>query len=530
MNRKRTKNPPRPGSQIIGAFNVVGVFDRLLNATRAFITTLRADEISPDVLNANWDKYESRLARYAWYTSYNNNNVYNELQVRVLRIRQDNRLYRYTRGLRNPVSRLTDICTAKAYGGSIDYQTFASGAIPVLQASDDMKESIRQLLIWSNWGVNKSLYARNAAMLGDSVIKIVDEPDKRRVRLEVLHPSRVKDATFDSVGNVTECCIEYDYEEESAPGNYRTYTYREEIDDKEFRTFRNNEPFGFYNDASGNPVDHWANDYGFVPLRVAHYKDMGLQWGVNPFHASIPKIDDVNDAASALNDYLRRAMNPQWMLAGAKKPDAGSATPTNAAKRDEERVIYAPSGTTATSLVHQVDVTSALANIQAQMEELKEDLPQLALGDVFKKNNLSATGARIGASSAVDLITEANGNLDAAFIAAVQMGVSIGAQRKYDNFTQFNANSYAAGDLAFYIKERDIVEDKLSKIDEFNSWKASGAPESKLWSILGASEQEIAEWTAQKQAQADLFAARLDQATNDNTFASGAAPNDGTAQ
>lgn len=490
------------------------------------MSTLTASDSTPD-LNSNWPLYTSRRARYAWYRQYDNNNVYDELQVRVLRISQDKRLYRYTRGLRPVVPQLINICSAKAYGGSIDYQNFATGAIPIQQGDDELKSSIRQLLIWSNWDVNKSVYARNAALLGDSAIKIVDEPDKRQVRLELLPPDYIKDATFDSVGNVKDVCIEYEYQEEVTPGQYRNYTYREEIDGDTFQTFRNNEPFGFYNDASGNPVAEWPNDYGFVPLRIAHYKDLGLGWGVNAFHSAIPMIDDVNDAASALNDYLRRAMNPQWMIMGARKPDDKAGTPVNAAKRDEDRFIYAPDGTDAKSLVHDVDVANALANIESQMSHLKEVMPQLAMGDVFKQTSTTATAAIIAASNAVDLITEANGNLDAAFIAAVQMGVSIGAQRRYDNFTQFNEGSYARGDLAFYLKERDIVEDKLSKIDEFNSWQKSGAPKSKLWQILGASEEEITEWTAQDQAQADQFAARLDQATTDNAFAGVAMPNDG---
>jgi hypothetical protein len=225
---------------------------------------------------------------------------------------------------------------------------------------------------------------------------------------------------------------------------------------------------------------------------------------VNAYHNVLPKIDDVSDLASALNDYLRRAMNPRWAAIGVDEPkkDANgeSKVNTKVSKRDDESIIYVPKPDGKfQSLVHPVDVAAALANIEAQMKEIKEDLPQLALADIRASGNLTAPGVEAGYSEAIDLITESNGNLDDCLIRAVQMGVSIGALRRYKGFTAFDIGSYDRGDLAFYIKEREVIEDKLSALEKQQAWQASGAPAQKLWELLGATEDEIQEWTALKQ-------------------------------
>jgi hypothetical protein len=465
-----------------------------MNAGRAAIYAFREGDMNPSMYST-WDTYEARLARYALYTSYFNNTIYDELQLKLRWARQERKLYKWTRGLRNPVARLVDLRTSKCYGGSINYQDLSSGAIPILQADEALIEAIIQLFRWSNWGVAKSLYVRNGAMLGDSAIKIVDEPDKKKVRLEVLHPSKIKDVEQDAVGNVKSVVIEYADSEELSPGNVKSFTYREEIDGDWFRTFKDNKPFAYFNDEGGNPAAEWPNRYGFVPVAIAHDKDLGLKWGVNSFHSTITKIDDVNDGASALNDYLRKAMNPQWYAPGVKKKDELEASTE---KRDQVPMIYGPEGSTMQSLVHNVDVTGALANLAAQMQELRDDLPELSLAELRDGGQLTAPGVRAVYSDAIDRLTEANGNYDDALIRAIQMAVTIGGIGKYNGFDGFNENSYANGDLDFYIKEREIVEDRLTRQDEITAWQQSGVPERKIWALLGATEDEIAEWEAEK--------------------------------
>lgn len=498
----------------------MALWERIVNSYRA--ARIAWNDNGTDnvpAIDSQWDEYASRLHRYAKYDDLLSNVQYKRLRRHLKYFKSDTTLYKFIRGVFNPVMREVDICAAKCYGGSIDYENFRTGAIPLILSNDDLKAAIRQLYVSSNMGVEKSVVVRSASLYGDVVSQIVDEPQKRSVSIEFPHPSWLKEAEFDGSGNVVACTFEYDIADPDDPT--KTVTFKKIMTPDTFTTFKNDKPFAFFEDAGGELVAQWDNPYGFVPVAVGGWKRLpGIRYSVNAFYHSIDKIDELNDGLSVLNDYLRRAMNPPWLFAGVQDPKSNPKNKANGNNgdpvasvdaRDKERALYTDNADAkAQSLVHQVDIANAIVEYNFVKSEIYDDLPELSMGSLRDSGNLTDPGITAGYSDAVDRLIDGNGNVDDFMVRTTQMGISVGAIGRYDGYKTFDANSYAKGDLAFYIKPREIIKDNLTAIQRLQAFQKEGFTE-KVLELLDVSEQDIQDFLAKKQAQADTFSARLDQ-------------------
>lgn len=516
---------------------MANIFGRVMNAVRAGIVAFNQQALVPDQA-FGWDLFDSRQFRYYHNAAYYHNTIYTDLVSYAAVHKHYSGLYRHIRPITNPVTRLVDIYVAKCAGGAIDMELFSKGAIPIAQADNRLKDAVRQLFIWSNWQTQKSLMVRYGAMLGDVVIKVVDDRAAQKVRLEPYHPGIVKDVTLDEVGNVKSIIFEYEMLEESLLSptgqarQQKTYTYTETIDGEWFRTYRNGEPYAFYNDESGNPAAEWRNEYGFVPVVLGRHKNLGLTWGASAFHASLRKIDELNDAVSNLNDQIRKVVTPLWYFAGVQQEDELDTSPdsqNNQSRvlegKDKLRAIYGPEGSQPYPMIAPIDIAAALANHQALYAELERDMPELGLYKLREAGNLTAPGVRAGYSDAIDRIMEARSNYDDTTRRAIQMGVSIGGYNRYKNFEGYTLDSYQRGDLDFYIADRPVIDDELPKETKVTILIQSGAPQAAVWKELGYTDDTIREWQRdiestqqaqelQVQRQIDALAMKTDQPGN----------------
>lgn len=442
-----------------------------------------------------YDSWDARLARYWLYESYLNNTAYSSINTQAALHKAALRLYSQIRPIYNPVARQNRLLTSYVYGGSIDFERMTAGAIPIVSDDDVLLEAIRQLFIWSRWGENKSLYVKWGGVLGDVGIKIVDDRERQKARMEVIHPAKIRDATFDAVGNVQSYVIEYERCEESDPALYRPgifgggydlkpqnwYTYTEIGTKEKFQTFKNGKPFAFYKDADGDPLTEWDNEYGFVPLVIAQHQPTGLKWGENAFYNATRKIDEINDAASLLNDSLRNVIIPLLYAPGVTQKDQ---IKTAVDEKDRTRILYGPKDSKLEPVTIPIDVPGALQNLGKMLDELERDLPELALQKIREHSgNLTAPGITAAYSDAISAITEARGRYDQAQVRAIQMAISVGGYNGYEGMSPFNLNSYEQGDLTFYIKDRPVIGDTLSldqKLTKLVSINAVAPPIQKI--------------------------------------------------
>lgn len=473
------------------------LWNRLMSAANAFITTFNERALIPTEFY-DWDTYQSRIFRYFLSESYYTSTIYRAVTPFSQRLKSSSDLYRNIRAVQNPVYRLVEAYVAKVYGGSIDMEDLSGGAIPILTASDPLKEALKQLYLWSNWNIQKGLYVRQGAQLGDVYLKIVDEPDSGRVRLEVVHPGKIKNTETDAVGNIKRAFIQYERQD---PTTLKWIQYTETIDQERFTIA-----------LTGQQAIEFPNLYGFVPLVHVKHKDVGMQSGANAFHAQMGKIDELNDASSILNDQVRKAVDAVWFMFGKKGSEINIGSDQNTLPstldglkhaRDKGSIIYGPKdGKEPFAMVAPIDIAGAGANIDRILAELERDMPELAMHRLRDGGNLTAPGVRSAYSDAIDRFVEAQGNYDDGLIRAQKMAVSIGGMRGYEGFGAFNLDSYAKGDLDHYIKARPIVEDELSKQEKIQGLQAAGASIQLIMKEMDFDQQTIDEEVArQKEKQ-----------------------------
>lgn len=406
----------------------VRLMTAVTTGVRSAVRTYREQDYVP-LAELGYDTYAARQARYWRYAMYRDNTLFTVINNYALAQRERSKLYKHIRGVYNPVARLVNLEIAKVYGGSLDWQgDLRTGAIPIVGADETLLDAIKLVLKWSNFGAAKSLYVRNGATYGDSFLKVVNDPVARKVRLEVLDPRKVKEMCRDSVGNITEICIEYtDIDHETG----KEFTYREEMEKDGERvhvaTFKNDEPFA-YNDMG---LTEWDEPFSFVPVRQVQHRDMGLNYGATSFADSLAKIDEANDMASNIHDAIRKIVNPIWSITGTYQLPANTLT-VSADERDQTPFITLPAGSTISPMIAPLAIADAIATLDKQLEEVERDMPQLALQKIRDKGG-DPSGVSIvnSYSDASDLIIETQGNYDAGLIASLQMAITMGGVYGY---------------------------------------------------------------------------------------------------
>lgn len=422
----------------------------------------------PGPSSADWDDYKYRQQRYAIFESYYSNDVYFNSKMMLLIQKQRPQLYKHIRGIYNPFYRLVKLYEATVYPGVLDIEQMRSGSLPIIMADDNLREALRRVWMWSAWNRNKSLYVRNGAKLADSFIKVVDDPVRQKVRMEVIDPRKVAEVKLDANLNIKAVVIEY----EDLDDQGRQYTYTETIDKDAFRTFKDGQPHGYVQDADGNPVPEWQNDYGFVPMVLAQHSLTGRMFGENAVpRAVLEKIDIVNDLASVLHGQVRKAINVVWYLAGTNASDLVVDV------SDEKKLptVTGPVGSSATPMIAPLDIASVSAEIKDRLAEIERDLPVLSLSRIREQQQATAPGTRAAFADAEWWIQAAQANYDGPLIAAQQMAVAIGGYRGYDGFDGYGLDSYDAGALEHYIGERPLFQDSLSRNERLNHLSSAGA-------------------------------------------------------
>jgi len=476
---------------------------------------------------AGWDDYERRLARYSIFDGYYHNMAYHTIVTYSEQLRYRERLYKHVRGVYNPVMRLVELYGGKAYPGTLDLVDAKTGAIPIADASNQLRQSIITLWKRSRWQQSKSLYPRNAARFGDSFIKVVDNVTNRYVAIEPVDPRKVKYWHTDLQGNITEIAFEFML---NLTGTWKRYT--EIITDDWYRTFIDDEPATINKNARGQAIAEWPNDYGFVPVTHVKHRDLGLQSGAPPFMGTIHKINELNDLASIANDGARKQMEMPLVALGVKSgseltfgSDNSAATtehPSDKPDKDMVKILNLPGkDADLKAIPPALDLANVNVLIQAGLEEIERDLPELALHRVRAGGNLTSPGVTASYDDAASRITEARGSYDGSLIEAQQMAISIGGFRGYDGYAGFGLDSRLDGSTDHRVADRPVISDVLSLAEKIDKTiMAASSPAAKvLMEKMDFDEDEVAQVIGAIAEQSDLFAAQTEAAPVEDTEA-----------
>lgn len=415
-----------------------------------------------------------------------------------------------TRRLRTVVNRSVEFYAAKMLPGQEIKVTANTGEGDGETENIELQESIEQIIKDSNIGNNKSAMLRGFSLYGDSFIRV--RGDREKSYLEDISPFYVTDFGEDSRGFLTYLRIDIPIlDANDNPANYTEYW---ELATKTYRTWesQNNARTTQINEL-GQPketVRFSALGIDFIPIVHTKFRDNGDPRGQGCVYHALDKIYEANRVATRLHDLLFAFGEPVF-IASANSTDAqgrplppprveaapvATGTGTGIIGAVAEifgRLIKMPGLSTITSLIPDIDYSDALAILNAQMEELEKDLPELrwyALSPT-EQGAMSGKALRTLLGAAIDRANEARHNFLSSLSRAFEMALTIGI---FNNVFPASLGEFDSGDF-----EHELHVDSAwgESVDEKAATMAAltgaGVPAKSAMALAGFTDIEIAD-------------------------------------
>ncbi len=412
------------------------------------------------------------------------------------------------RPLRNPAFRVVEFYAAKIWPGALP------AALPILTENQAIIPAIEQVWTWSNWSSEKQTAARWFATYGDMFLKVGTRSDANgrpaRVYLQNIEPQYVSDFDADERGYLTYVRIDIP-QRRRVDDKVTPYTHTEVWTKETYRLWEHTKPVTTAIDQLGPvAVEQPTAAFGidFVPVVWQPFRNIGDERGTGAFTLAIDKIDEANRQATRLHQMLYRYNKALW-VASANAMDAQGrplpapklgSSPNDALDLDDDTILRLPGLTTLQGLVPPINYQDALAVLNAQLEEIQRDLPELAYYDL-RGADVSGKAVALLLGDAVDRLLEVRGNAEAALVRADQMALTVG--QALNIFT--GLGDYAAGDLDHSFAPRPVLELDAEIVA---TWVQAGMP---LVTVL----RDIVGWSAERIAQ--LLADKDDEAGRQQT-------------
>lgn len=494
----------------------------------AGITAFREAYLSAGLTDQQTDfnEWDARRLRYELYWAFYENTAYRNVHSWATTYRQQQSLYKYIRGIYNPAYRLGEFWKAHLWGGRLDPAAgdgkTKPSALPIETDNEKLREPISTLWKWSNWQINKQIVTLHGSVLGDVVMQVVDDVERKKVYIQPVHPGLLKSVEVDAWGNVKGYEIEETREDPNAPGRAATYKETAERDGESvvYRTFLNGVPYAWMGELS-----EWSEPYGFIPMVLVQHNNVGLDFGWSELHSGRGKFQEADDLASKLSDQVRKNVDAAWLFSGIEKPRnaprAGGGTAASIENpspgREETPVIYAPTGAQAQPLVTQLDIGATAQYIGSILAEIERDYPELQMDIWAAGKETSGRALRVARQRVTTKVEERRANYDDCLVRVQQMAISIGGYRNYEGFAGFGLDSYERGDLAHSIGERPVFAvDPLDNIENEGAfWVAAQAAIKSGLSLpvylkrQGWNEEEIKEVTGSPEYKARIKALEM---------------------
>lgn len=477
-----------------------------MNGIRAFREAYTSTDLIYD--ETNFGDFDGRRMRYTLYWSYYENSAYRNIHKWAHQFKATYGLYKYTRSIYNPAYRLGEFWKAHLWGGTLDVNAgdgvAVPSALPILTENQALRPAIAKLWRDSNWQVKKDVATLWGSVMGDTVIKIIDDTERRKVYLKNIHPATIKSVMLDPFGNVKEYEIEERRPDPDRTGSFCTYReLAQRVGDAvHYSTLKDN---ALYSWDGAEP--EWDEQYGFTPLVMIKHNDVGTDWGWSEFHSAQSKFREVDDIASKLSDQIRKMVDAPWLLVNVAKPakdkerkaqsEADSNNPEPG--REEIPVYYGTTGADAKPLVANLDISASLEHIKRICENLEQDHPELSVNIQNVSGQISGRALRANQEPAKNKVQQRRPNYDNALVRAHQMALAIGGFRRYDGYDGFDLDSYAKGQLDHMISEREVFsKDPMDDLEyEVAFWKtvqaekANGIPIDMILREHGWSDERI---------------------------------------
>jgi hypothetical protein len=499
---------------------------------RAAFQAFREPALVTNILDSeDFEDFETRKMRYQIFFGFYENTVYREVAHRwAKKYKADHGLYKYIRNIYNPAYRLCEFHHTHLYGGRLDPKAgnglVIPSAEPIITENERLRPALAQLWRDSNWGINKDIMTLYGPIMGDFGLRVIDDPAREKVYIDVVHPRMIKSVDKDRFGNVKAYELEEEREDPDNPNRRVLYNETAERDGDfvVFRTFKDGVPYDWEpgedsgGEDSGGGGAEWAEPYGFVPFVHGLHNNVGMDYGWSELHPFRSKVHEVDDLASKLDDQIRKIVDPIWLGSGMSKPKKDPKTegaePTDERPqpgREEVPILYADKDARIQAFVADLDIAAVSSQINDILKEIERDYPELQSDIWTPSGEVSGRAIRVARQRTESKMIMRRVNYDRAVVSVQQMAIAIGGEMGYEGYGGFNLESFDKGDLDHLVGPRPVfTTDPLDDTEiERAFWEtasiavSTGIPLEVHLKRQGWTEEEIAEvTTVNRRAQA----------------------------
>ncbi len=491
------------------------------------------DEAEIDVLSPEgYGAFSARRSAYAFLTSAYNQEAFREQADVPDRFKGPDQaeLYAYIRDILGIAYALGEFYTTYLQGGPLD-PAMGDGvaepsALPILFGSAVPEASVlavrgalAELMMRSNYAVKKDLVSYLGSSLGDVFIEARDDFAARRMRLNVMHPGRVKRCEKDEEGNVQEYEYEWKEKHPERPGFTCTYSEiaRRAGDVVQYQTYLDRRPYAWQGNPTkgGVPLREWeVSGFGFVPLVHVQHKDVALGWGQAEVQNALSMWREVSDLGCCLTDWARRALHSPHLVAGSQAPgELPTGTRTTQVDetegtRDRSSFMFVTNPQAhADPLLTPMPVNGLVEYLELLMRKQRQDYPEISLQNVNTAGTVSGETIRRAREPAAKKVRQRRQSYHGPTAAVMKMALTMGGVLGYRGYEGITIDSYNRGELDFRIGptevfDRDPQEDMDEKVKKFTAIKTatdSGLPLEFVLREFGYSEEVIAATLAEKE-------------------------------
>jgi hypothetical protein len=339
--------------------------------------------------------------------------------------------------------------------------------------------------------------------------------DPVRVFLQNLEPQFVTEFDADERGYLT--YVRIDIPRTRREGDkVKAYMHTEAWNKEEYRLWEHDKAAETELAQLGTPKEQRPlSDFGidFVPVVWQAFRNIGDTRGLAAITPAIDKIDEANRQATRLHQMLFRYNRALWALAANASdaqgrplppPRLGDSNADNTIEMDDDTIVRLPGMSTLASLVPALNYEAALSVIDAQMDEIERDLPELAYSNMRKKE-MSGVAIEMVLGDTIDRLLEARGNAETALVRADQMALTIGiASGIFDPAL----GTYEAGAFDHIFADRPVLTtSEGERSAQVKVWVEAGLPLRAALKRVGFSDDEVAD------VDNDAAAEQVQQAT-----------------
>lgn len=538
----------------------MGIWGRFMTGIGAFRRAFLHPETSPHISGAEWDawgRWDARRLRYQInWGLYCNDAFWDEVHRWSMSLKSRNGLYTYIRPNFNPIARLVEFHATHLVGGTLDRDagdgSQIKSALPIETKSNAVRLGLSHLWRDSRWAIEKDVWARKGAALGDIALKGCDDPHRQCVGMEIVDPGALKWIDRDrKTGRVYSYLLEeirYD-PRKPRPGTLsptvdpaslrNSVTYNEEawIDGSEvvYRTYLNGGLFDWRCRPDGTPIGtasdaepEWRVPYAFIPLVVTQHLPVGLQWGLAEGHTVVSKILELADVGSNLGDYIRRVLNDAVVISGVQTPKddvktTGGDDPTIGNPqpgRTKRRMLYLTDPNAKVQhLTQDLDVPGVSGHLQMLRDDVNEDYPELDM-DLWKTGDPSGRALRTARQRAESKVQQRRSSYDESLVLMQRMCLAIGGLRGYEGYIGLGTEDpFRDPKIEHSIAHRPVfAPDPMDDLEEgtafwtmVNSAVQAGMPLEVILRREGWPEADIAEVVQARQAESQAAVDQLNR-------------------